>query len=793
MINTLKKMLGLKTSNINKMKKIVKNIDSLEPTYMAMSDEELKEKISFWKFKYTKGRNPNESMIIENVFAIVREASKRVLKLRHYDVQLLGGLYLNKGYISEMQTGEGKTLVATCPAVLNYVFGNKVHIVTVNDYLATRDFQQMGVLYAFLGLSTGLIISDLSKEQRIQSYNCDIVYGTNNEFGFDYLRDNMLDENEKKVQQGLDFVIIDEVDSVLIDEARTPLVISAQATDNSLMYIQMENIVSTFKENIDFTRDKENKKILVGTDVGIKKVENFFGIESLYSIDNPVLLNVFNQTLKAQFIFFKDKDYIVKNNQVLIVDNFTGRVMNGRRFADGLHQALEAKEHVELKKESKTVATITFQNFFRLYKKISGMTGTAKTEEKEFYSIYGMLVIQIPKNKPQKRIDLPDVVFRTKKAKYLATITQILECYKKRQPILVGTTSIEVSEYISSLLNEKNIPHNVLNAKHDEEEAEIIANAGKIGTVTIATNMAGRGTDILTDDEVNSLGGLYILGTEKHESRRIDNQLRGRTARQGAEGTTQFYLSLEDDLFKYFGGSKLLAFFNKFQIDIDDTPINSSYLTKSINKCQKRIETKNFDIRKQLLNYDDVLNKQRKVIYAQREQIKTANYDYIFNNLNTFISEMIRKNYLEKFASSSVYPEEWNLPELVSSLNKDFMLQDLISLDEINKLEKTELDAFVIKRVQSIILFKEKILGKEMFLSIAKTVLLKITDNFWTEQINSMAILQEGIGLRAYGQLNPLIEYKKESYTMFLEMLEKIKEKFILFDINFQINIEKQK
>ena len=734
----------------------------------------------------TKGQHYN---LLVNVFAVVREAAKRMLGMRAYDVQMLGGIFLDAGSISEMQTGEGKTLVAAAPVVLNAVIGNKVHVVTVNDYLAMRDFQTMGHLYAFLGLSTGLIVSNMSKELRWTSYNCDIVYGTNNEFGFDYLRDNMTGENEEKVQTGLDFVIIDEVDSVLIDEARTPLIISTPADDNSDVYIKMSELVKTFKEDVDFTRDKDNKKTLVGTDVGIKKAEDYFGIESLYSIENPLLLNSFNQALKAHFVFERDKDYVVKDGEVVIIDEFTGRLMIGRRYSDGLHQAIEAKEGVELKQESKTVATITFQNYFRLYKKLSGMTGTAKTEEKEFYSIYKMPVVQIPKNKPSQRIDYPDVVFHTQDAKYKAVVEQVKDCYARKQPILVGTTSISASEHVSALLVREGIPHTVLNAKYDAQEAEIISHAGEIGAVTIATNMAGRGTDIVTQDGVDELGGLFILGTEKHESRRIDNQLKGRTARQGARGETQFYVSLQDDLFKYFGGERLMKIFERFNVNIDDAPIESSYLTKTIDNSQKRIEARNFDIRKNLLGYDDVLSKQREIIYKQRDDIKDADYDYIMRNLNRFIEDIAKVQVLDAYADPTKYPEEWDLQGLVEAIDRVFSLDGLVTFDEIDGLSKDELDNFVIERLKSVITFKENLLGKGQLTSVLKSVLLKITDDFWTNQINSMAVLQEGINFRAYGQLNPLQEYKKEAFAMFEEMESAIKEQFTLFALGFQVQV----
>ena len=798
----LANFLGNRAANMKHKKELIRKINEQEAYYEKQSDDTLRRIIERYRAEdHSKDNKKKQEQLLVNVFSIVREASKRVFGLRHFDVQLLGGIFLHEGYISEMQTGEGKTLVATCPAVLNVVLGNKVHIVTVNDYLATRDFQKMGKLYAFLGLSTGLIISDLDKRRRWQSYACDITYATNNELGFDYLRDNMIGENDWKVQQGLDFVIIDEVDSVLIDEARTPLIISAPAEDNSLIYMQMADAVKDFKEGVDYTRDKENKKLLVGTDEGIRKVEAYFKIDNIYSIDNLILLNAFTQALKANFVFERDKDYVVQNGEIVIVDDFTGRLMNGRRYSDGLHQAIEAKEKVELKRESKTVATITFQNFFRLYKKLSGMTGTAKTDEKELYSTYSLPVIQIPKNHPPVRIDHPDVIFQTKRAKFKAVIEKVKECHAKKQPILVGTTSIASSEHISHLLTLENIPHTVLNAKHNEEEAEIISQAGRIGAVTIATNMAGRGTDIIPEEGVDELGGIFILGTEKHESRRIDNQLKGRTARQGAKGETQFYLSLEDDLFKYFGGDRLMRIFEKFNVNVDDTPIESAYLTRVINKSQMRVEGKNFEVRKHLLGYDDVLNKQRKVMYKQREEIKDGDYDYIMRNLNSFIESLAKKNILDAYADPAKYPEEWDLAGMVEAINK--IAPDLVTFEEIDGLAKDELDELVIKRFQNLVLFKEKIFevvktdengnevvvndGKAQLASILRTMLLDTVDKYWTSQINDMSALQEGINLRAYGQQNPLQEYKKDAFAMFEEMKAGIVENFVMFALTFKI------
>lgn len=790
MLSKIKNYFSNRHIHMNEMLKRVEQINALEPLYESMSDDDLREQINFYQYQAHEGTAKSKyKNILINTFAIVREASKRVLQKRHYDVQLLGGLFLNRRCIAEMQTGEGKTLVATAPAVYNAVIGNKVHIVTVNDYLALRDWQQMGQLYSFLGISSGVILSQLSPEQRKESYSCEIVYGTNNEFGFDYLRDNMKTEDEPLVQGSLDFVIIDEVDSVLIDEARTPLIISAKGENNTEMYERMAEVMRGFEEDVDFKRDKEDKKIVVATDEGIHKVEKFFQIENLYTSENSTLLNTMEQALKAHFVFERDKDYVVKDDQVVIVDDFTGRLMQGRRYSSGLHQAIEAKEKVELKEESKTVATITFQNYFRLYKKLSGMTGTAKTDEDEFYKTYGLTVVQIPKNKPSQRIDLHDVVFRSKQAKYNHVLEKIKDCNSVGQPILVGTTSIQASEVISDMLTKEGIKHNVLNAKHDAEEAEIISHAGEIGAITIATNMAGRGTDIVPEEGVEERGGLFILGTEKHESRRIDNQLRGRTARQGASGTTQFYISLEDDLFKYFGGEKLLEFFKKFQIDLDESPIESRYLTNSINKSQRRIETKNFDIRKHLLSYDDVLNQQRNVIYKQRSEIKEMDYDTVKKNLFTFIEEEVKK-ILNIYAPPEKYPEEYQLDELVLALDQNFGLAEIVTVEELKDLAKIELDELVVERLKNIMELKENLVPRDYLGGVLRTILLKFTDELWADHINDMTLLKDGINLRAYGQLNPLYEYQKEAFDMFEAMENEIKARFVRFALSLQIQLQ---
>ena len=791
MFEKIARFFSERADHMSHKKALVERINAKEEHYASMSDDELRRTLMRYKEDdHSRDSRKQQEKLLVNVFAIVREASKRVLGLRHFDVQLLGGIFLNEGYISEMQTGEGKTLVATCPAVYNAIIGNKVHIITVNEYLSARDFQKMGPLYSFLGLSTGLVVGDMNPMQKAASYACDIIYATNNELGFDYLRDNMKTEGEF-IQGPLDFAIVDEVDSILIDEARTPLIISGQAEDHSDVYARMAAVVRNFKEgeDEDFTRDKENKKLLISTDKGVRKAEAAFGISNIYSLEHLDLLNAFNQALKAQFVFHRDKEYIVKDGEVVIVDDFTGRLMEGRRYSDGLHQAIEAKEGVEMKPESKTLATITFQNFFRMYKKLSGMTGTAKTEEKEFYSVYGMPVVRIPKNHPPRRIDHPDVVFHTKKAKFKAVAEKVKECYQKGQPILVGTTGIDTSEYISRLLSQQNIPHTVLNAKQSEEEANIISLAGQKGAVTIATNMAGRGTDIMTEDGVDDLGGLFILGTEKHESRRIDNQLKGRTARQGAAGETQFYLSLEDDLFKFFGGERLMKIFERFNMDIDEAPIESAYLTRTINKSQRKIEEKNFDIRKHLLDYDDVLNEQRKVFYAEHKLIKDADDARIFDNLFSFIAEYIKKDILDVYADPRKYPEEWDLKGLCESAERQYNLPEIVTFKEIDGMAKDELDEFVIDRFKKVILLKEKILTKPYLGHILKQELFHTMDSMWTEQITNLTALQTGIGLQSYGQINPLYKYKTEAYEMFCEMEDLIKRKFVFYALSFQIRI----
>ena len=764
---------------MSRKKHLLERINEREEYFSALSDEALSDSLRML-------RSGSRDRMLINTFAAVREASFRLFGKRHYDVQILGGICLDDGCITEMQTGEGKTLAATCPAVLNALEGSKVHVITANQYLAERDFQEMGKLYAFLGFSTGLIIPGLTEDERRSAYACDIVYATGSELGFDYLRDNMLPENGSRVQQHLGFAIVDEADSVLIDDAKTPLIISAKGEGNPSVYVSMSQAVRNLQEGTDFERDKENGRIVVPTEAGLRKVEAALGESDLYSGEGTPLLNALNQSLKAYFVFQKDKDYVVRNGEVIIVDSFTGRIMPGRRYSDGLHQAIEAKEGISPKQESITVASITFQNYFRMYRKLAGMTGTGKTDEKEFFSIYGTPVEVIPPNRPSQRKDYPDVIFRTKKAKYAAVRDKAKECWRRGQPILIGTASIEASEEISSMLDDAGIPHNVLNAKHDALEASIIAKAGRFRAVTVATNMAGRGTDIATTCAAEDAGGLFVLGTEKHESRRIDNQLRGRTARQGAKGETQFYLSLEDDLFRMLGGEHLMETFRKYEDSTDDAPVESRLLTKAISNAQKHIEAKSFEIRRNLLEYDDVLDKQRKSVYEQREQIRTGSNDFILDNLNNLIGETA-KVLLDKYADSRRYPEEWDLKGLSQAVDKNFGLQGTVTTEEMDGLLKDELDSLVIDRLRAIIELKKSILGKDTFAGMLRSALLHISDRAWTEQLERLSAVKEGIGLRAYGQQNPLYEYRDEAFETFTEMQKNIKLQFVSFALSMEI------
>lgn len=780
MLKMLRNLLDDNAREIKKLSKTVAEINSLEQSIAALSDSELRSKTPEFKERIEKGESLDD--ILPEAFAVVREASKRVMGMRHFDVQLMGGIVLHQGRIAEMKTGEGKTLVATLPAYLNALTGKGVHIVTVNDYLAKRDSEWMGQIYNFLGLEVGLIVHGLNSEERRTAYNADITYGTNNELGFDYLRDNMALHRDQLVQRNLHYCIIDEVDSILIDEARTPLIISGQTDKPTDLYYKITKIIPRLKKEEDFTVD-EKANVVTLTEEGIAKVENMLGVDNLYDESNMQLSHHVNQALKAHVLMKRDRDYVVKDNQVIIVDEFTGRLMYGRRFSEGLHQAIEAKEGVKIERESQTLATITFQNFFRMYDKISGMTGTAETEEEEFRKIYGMDVVVIPTNKPMIRTDYSDVVYRTENGKFNAVVEEIEECYRKGQPVLVGTVSIEKSEMLSDMLKKKGIPHQVLNAKYHEQEAEIVAKAGQRGQVTIATNMAGRGTDIVLGEGVKELGGLHIIGTERHESRRIDNQLRGRSGRQGDPGSSRFYVSLEDDLMRLFGADNITGIMDKVGMD-DSTPVDHPLISRSIESAQKRVEARNFDIRKHVLEYDDVINQQREVIYKQRRQVLEGENlkDNVLDMIDTVIDRTI-----DTYGAVSQYPEEWDLKALLSYSEQLFLPENVFTTDDLAKMEKEEIKEAFKEKAHELYENKEKELGSETMRELERFVILKVVDQKWMDHIDAMDQLRQGIGLRAYGQKDPLVEYKYEGYEMFNRMIADIQEDVVRYI--FRVNV----
>ena len=782
--SVFRKIFG--TKNDREVKKYIKRvaqINALEPTYEKMSDDELKIKFNELKAQVVEEKVTLDQ-ILNDVFAIVREASKRVLKMRHFDVQLIGGMVLNEGRIAEMKTGEGKTLVATLPVILNAMSGKGVHVVTVNDYLAKRDATQMGELYNFLGLSVDVILSGgYDDEVRQAAYNADITYGTNSEFGFDYLRDNMKFEAGQKVQRGHNFVIVDEVDSILIDEARTPLIISGPTNRTLDGYIRADQVAKQLtrgtpadpnvpgsKPTGDFIVDEKNRTIMI-TEAGISKAEKLFGVENLYNLENAVLSHHLDQALKAHNLFEKDVHYVVKDGEVVIVDEFTGRLSEGRRFSEGLHQALEAKEGVKIQEESQTLADTTYQNYFRMYKKLAGMTGTAQTEATEFSQIYNLEVISIPTNVPVKRIDQNDLIYKTQNEKFKAVIDEVKKAHEKGQPVLVGTASIERSEVLHEMLKKAGIPHSVLNAKNHEKEAEIIAQAGVKGAVTIATNMAGRGVDIRIDDEVRNLGGLYIIGTERHESRRIDNQLRGRAGRQGDPGMSRFYLSLEDNLLRIFGSDRIKAIMDRLGIDEGES-IESRMVTRAVENAQKKVESLHFEARKHLLEYDDVANEQRKTIYKYRDELLDKNYD---------MSEKIAQNRVEYATNLLDTAEIFH-----GGLKDDYDIKNLCSIiladcgEEIDEseLKGLEYNELVEKIAQILeVRYNEKmsVLNEEQRKDIEKILYLQVLDNAWREHLYQMDILKTGIGLRGYNQKDPLVEYKKESYNLFMELVGRLK------------------
>ena len=762
---------------------IVRRINDLEPKLAGLSDASLQEKTFEFKNRLANGETLDD--ILPEAFAVVREASRRVTGMRHFDVQLLGGIVLHRGDIAEMRTGEGKTLVATLPVYLNALTGKGVHVVTVNDYLATRDSEDMGRIYKFLGLSVGLIVHDLTYDQRRRAYNADVTYGTNNEFGFDYLRDNMVISADQMVQRPLNYCIVDEVDSILIDEARTPLIISGPGEKSTDLYYTLAGIVKTFTKD-DYTMD-EKQKTIAPTDSGVAKVEKMLGISNMFDNDHLDLNHLVIQALRARFMMHRDKDYVVKNGEIVIVDEFTGRLMFGRRYSDGLHQSIEAKENVKVQGESKTLATITFQNYFRMYDKLAGMTGTAKTEEDEFNKIYKLDVYVIPTNKPAIRKDLPDVIYKTKNAKYRAVVREVKKRHATGQPILVGTTSINQSEILSQLLDKENIVHNVLNAKYHEKEAEIIKNAGQKGMVTIATNMAGRGTDIKLGPGVAELGGLMIIGTERHESRRIDNQLRGRAGRQGDPGTTQFFLSLEDDLMRIFGSENISKFMDKLGMD-EDEPITAKMITRSIEKAQKKVESHNFEIRKYVLEYDDVMNQQREVLYSQRCQVLTA--DSLRDTIMGMVDDIIHEG-LDKYADEKLYPEEWDFAGLLAQMQQYFVPKNATTVEELENLSRVEVQD-KLKQI-AVDLYDERLkeIGEQTMKELEKAIMLRVVDSKWMDQLDAMDGLKEGINLRAYGQKNPLVEYKFEAYEMFEEMIESIKRTVVTFLYHIQVTYSK--
>ncbi len=768
MANFLKTWVESDKREVARMGKIADQVQSYEDEYSNLSDEALQAKTPEFKTRLANGETLDD--ILPEAFAVAREGAKRVLGLFPFRVQIISGITLHEGNIAEMKTGEGKTLTATMPVYLNALAGKGVHVVTVNEYLSSRDATEMGELYNWLGLSVGLNLNAKTPEEKRDAYNSDITYSTNSELGFDYLRDNMVVYKEEMVQRPLNFAIVDEVDSILIDEARTPLIISGQAEKSTALYIRADRFVKTLKEETDYKIDWPTKTISL-TESGIEKAEANFGLDNLYDTENTALTHHLDESLRANYIMLKDIDYVVQEGEVLIVDQFTGRVMDGRRYSDGLHQAIEAKEGVEIQDETKTMANITYQNYFRMYNKLSGMTGTAKTEEEEFREIYNMEVISIPTNRPIARIDKPDVLYPTLESKFKAVIEDIKERYTKGQPVLVGTVAVESSELLSRLLDENNVPHAVLNAKNHFKEAEIIMNAGQRGAVTIATNMAGRGTDIKLGPGVTDLGGLAVIGTERHESRRIDNQLRGRAGRQGDPGVTQFYMSLEDDLMKRFGSERIKAFLDRMKISDDDAVIQSKMITRQVEAAQKRVEGNNYDTRKQTLQYDDVMREQREVIYKQRMQVIMAE-----DNLKEVIMPMISRT-VKRIVQLHTQGEmgSWELEAIHAFATASMVSEEELPIEKLQGKTAEEIESLLMTFAEKNYATKQKQLADaDQMLEFEKVVILRVVDERWTDHIDAMDQLRNSIGLRGYGQMNPLVEYQEEGYRMFEEMISDI-------------------
>ena len=781
MFGILKRFLGDNNDKeVKRLRAKVDEINGFEEGLKNLSDSSLARCTDKFRDRLAEGETLDD--ILPEAFAVVREASRRILGMRHFDVQMMGGICLHEGKIAEMRTGEGKTLVATLPTYLNALTGKGVHIVTVNDYLAKRDSIEMGRLYNFLGLSVGLVRHDMDFPERKYAYSCDITFGTNNEFGFDYLRDNMVVDMKQMVQRELNYAIVDEVDSILVDEARTPLIISGPGTKPTETYVRMAKAVNVLQEGVDYTVD-EKAKTVAPADTAIPKIEKALGIKNMYDPENMEMSHCFMAALRAKALMKRDRDYVVKDGEIIIVDEFTGRLMQGRRYSDGLHQAIEAKEGLEVQRESQTLASITFQNYFRMYNKLSGMTGTAKTEEDEFLKIYKLPVIVIPTNRPIARIDHPDVIYKTKKAKYKAVANDVEAIHQKGQPVLIGTTSITQSEELSRILSQRNIPHNVLNAKFHEQEAEIIADAGQKSAVTIATNMAGRGTDIKLGEGVPELGGLFIVGTERHESRRIDNQLRGRAGRQGDPGESRFYLSLEDDLLRLFGSDNIAHIMDRLGMGEDD-PIEHKLITRSIENAQKKVEGRNFDMRKHVLEYDDVMNQQREVIYGERRKVLLG------DNLREHILGMlggIIEAQMNQYANEKLYPEEWSLENLITDAEGIYAPKGRMKLEELEDMSRDELQDFLTQVAEESYTQREQLFGEDNMRELEKIIMLRVVDNRWMEHLDRMDMLREGIGLLAYGQRQPLVEYKIRGHEMFNQMIASIQND--IASLIFRVNI----
>jgi preprotein translocase subunit SecA len=785
-VGVLKRLFGSQNErNLKKLAPIVDEINSFEPEIKKLSDSELKGKTAEFKQRLEKGEELDD--LLPEAFAVVREASARTLGMRPFDVQLIGGIVLHQGTIAEMKTGEGKTLVATMPIYLNALSGKGVHLVTVNDYLARRDSEWMGQIYTFLGLSVGVIVHGLDDLQRQQAYNADITYGTNNEFGFDYLRDNMKFRIEELVQRDLHYAIVDEVDSILIDEARTPLIISGPAEKSTELYYRVNRIIPQIREEVHYTKEDKTRSVALNED-GVARVERLLGIENLYDARNMTINHHVQQALRAHVLFKRDVDYIVKEGQVIIVDEFTGRLMPGRRYSDGLHQALEAKEAVKVENENQTLASITFQNYFRMYEKLAGMTGTADTEAAEFAKIYKLDVVVVPTHQKMIREDFPDCIYRTESEKFRAVAREIKELHNIKKPVLVGTISITKSEKLSEMLKRSGVPHQVLNAKHHEKEAEIVARAGQPGSVTISTNMAGRGTDIVLGPGVVDVGGLHIIGTERHEARRIDNQLRGRSGRQGDPGSSRFYLSLEDDLMRIFAADRLSGLMQRIGM-AEDEPIEHRLISKAIENAQSRVEDHNFSIRKQIIEYDDVMNQQREIIYLQRREalqggtLKPA----VFDMIEDMIDSIIEQNTEEKN-----YAEDWNLEVINKEMQRIFGLQPNLTVESLEEMDREALREELLELVQKRYEAREQEFSEPIMRDLENYILLQTVDALWKDHLLNMDYLKEGIGLRSYGQQDPLVAYKREGHEMFQQMIDRVKEETLQKLFHIQIQREEQ-